>query len=167
VDSISLQRLKLLHPTIRDSALDIYQNQICPALTGNYICRIIYTYRSMEEQAEIYARGRTKLFDSKGNRLGIVTKAKPGFSWHNYGLAIDFCLVSKGDVSWDITRDFDKDGKADWIEVADIFKRNGYEWGGDWARFRDFPHVQVKGYTIKELLAKETFVENGITYPKL
>lgn len=167
MDKLSLDRLKLLHPKIRDHVRDIYENQICPALTGDYFCRIIYTYRSFEEQAEIYARGRTKLFDNAGNRLGIVTKAKPGLSYHNYAVALDFCLVNKNAVSWDTTRDYDKDGKADWIEIAEIFKRNGYESGADW-KFRDFPHIQIKGYSVKDLLAKyqkgDVFQENGITY---
>ena len=39
--------------------------------------------RTMEEQAELYAKGRTK-----GGK--IVTKAKPGQSYHNYGLAFDW-----------------------------------------------------------------------------
>jgi len=166
VDKLSLDRLKLLHPKIRDHVRDIYENQICPALTGDYFCRIIYTYRSPEEQAEIYARGRTKLFDAQGNRLGIVTKAKPGLSWHQWSLALDFCLVNKNSVSWDITRDYDKDGKADWIEVADIFKRNGYEWGGDWKSFKDYPHIQSPSkYTLKQMMKKysdgDTFLDTS------
>ena len=39
--------------------------------------------RTMEEQAELYAKGRTKAGK-------IVTKAKPGQSYHNYGLAFDW-----------------------------------------------------------------------------
>ena len=39
--------------------------------------------RTMEEQAALYAKGRTA-----GGK--IVTKAKPGQSYHNYGLAFDW-----------------------------------------------------------------------------
>jgi peptidoglycan L-alanyl-D-glutamate endopeptidase CwlK len=35
-------------------------------------------------------------------------------------------------ASWDIKTDFDGDGKADWMEIVAIFKRYGFEWGGDW-----------------------------------
>jgi hypothetical protein len=40
--------------------------------------------RTMEEQAALYAKGRT---DGSSK---IVTKAKPGESYHNYGLAFDW-----------------------------------------------------------------------------
>lgn len=43
-------------------------------------------FRSFEEQAALYARGRT----ANGR---IVTKAKPGESYHNYGLAFDWVPV--------------------------------------------------------------------------
>jgi hypothetical protein len=42
-------------------------------------------YRSYEEQANKYAQGRTKIGK-------IITNAQPGFSLHQYGLAIDVCL---------------------------------------------------------------------------
>lgn len=29
-------------------------------------------------------------------------------------------------------KDFDGDGKADWMEVVAVFKKYGWEWGGDW-----------------------------------
>lgn len=170
MDNISLDRLKLLHPKIRDQVRDIYENRICPALTGDYICRIVYTYRSFEEQAELYAKGRTKLFDNQGNRLGIVTKAKPGQSWHQYGLALDFCLLSKSGVSWEVAKDYDKDGKADWLEIVDIFKGAGWLWGGDWKTLKDYPHVEFPvQYSLKEMLEKynqgNTFIDtNGLTY---
>jgi peptidoglycan L-alanyl-D-glutamate endopeptidase CwlK len=173
IDNLSLSRLKLLHPIIREQAIDIYTNKIVPALTGEYFCRVAYTYRSFEEQDLLYAQGRTKLFDNNGKRLGIVTQAKGGLSFHQYGLALDIVLVSGKTASWDITKDWDKDGKSDWLEAIDKFRLAGWEWGGNW-KFKDYPHVQfpVK-YTIKELLKKyekgDTFVdnENGIKYVNL
>jgi peptidoglycan L-alanyl-D-glutamate endopeptidase CwlK len=44
--------------------------------------------RTMEEQAALYAKGRT----SKGK---IVTKARPGESYHNYGLAFDWVPLKR------------------------------------------------------------------------
>ena len=44
--------------------------------------------RTMEEQAALYAKGRT----SKGK---IVTKARPGESYHNYGLAFDWAPLKR------------------------------------------------------------------------
>lgn len=155
IDDLSIRRLGLLHPIVREKAIDLYTNRVVPAVTGEYFCRVVYTYRSFEQQAELYAQGRTKLFDKEGKRLGIVTKAKPGQSFHQYGMAIDFCLVNKKGVSWEVVKDYDKDGKADWLEVVDIFKAAGWLWGGDWRSFKDYPHLEFPlQYNTKELLQK-------------
>jgi len=54
-------------------------------------------------------------------------------------------------ASWDVKTDFDGDGKADWMEIVTIFKRYGFEWGGDW-KFNDAPHFQKTfGKSINEL----------------
>lgn len=154
-DQITLQRIQLLHPKLRNEVEHIYRSQIVPALTGNAFCRFAYTLRTFAEQNTLYAQGRTRLFDSNGKRLGIVTKAKGGQSLHNYGLALDIVLIKNNNTaSWEDTVDFDKDGKADWMEVVQIFKSNGWEWGGDW-KFKDRPHFQkVFGFTWQQLLAK-------------
>lgn len=169
IDQITESRIQLLHPKIRAEVLKVYREEVVPSIGA--VCRFTYTYRSFEEQDELYKIGRTKIVDGNGNKLGIVTKARGGQSYHQYGLAFDFCLLHKKLPSWDTIVDYDKDGKADWREVADIFKARGYEWGGDW-KFRDFPHIQKTfGYTTKQLLQKykdkDTFIENGITYVNL
>jgi peptidoglycan L-alanyl-D-glutamate endopeptidase CwlK len=52
--------------------------------------------------------------------------------------------------------DFDRDGKADWMEVVNIFKQFGWEWGGDW-KFTDNPHFQKSlGYSVRQLLELHT-----------
>lgn len=160
-DQLSLDRIMKLHPEIRDEVSYIYQAQVVPALTGRAICRIAFTIRTFAEQDALYAQGRTKLFDSKGNKLYKVTNAKGGQSIHNYGLAFDIALLKdvNGDgtfetASWEDAVDFDKDGKADWMEVVNIFKKNGWEWGGDW-KFVDKPHFQKTfNHSWKTLLDK-------------
>jgi peptidoglycan L-alanyl-D-glutamate endopeptidase CwlK len=162
IDSVTLKRIDLLHPTLRDEVKEIYLNQIIPSLTGKVVCRISSTLRTFEEQNELYAKGRTKLYDKNGNRLGIVTKVKGGMSYHNYGLALDIMLIkdknSDGKYEtaiWETSVDFDNDGKSDWMEIVSIFKQNGWEWGGDWKNFKDRPHFQKTfGYTCSELLEK-------------
>ena len=60
------------------------------------ITTLIYCgQRSMEEQAALYAKGRT----SKGR---IVTKAKPGESYHNYGLAFDWVPLKQNPKNADL-----------------------------------------------------------------
>jgi hypothetical protein len=51
--------------------------------------------RTMEEQAALYAKGRTA-----GGR--IVTKAKPGESYHNYGLAFDWVPLKQSGKNADL-----------------------------------------------------------------
>ena len=145
-DPITLERIKLLHPKLRDEANDIY-DEICEALNGRAICRFAYTLRTFAEQDGIYAQGRTK----PGK---IVSNAKGGLSLHNYGLAVDIVLIVDGkEASWDVKKDFDGDGKSDWLEIVTIFKQHGWECGIDW-KFVDAPHFQKSfGYSVRELLA--------------
>jgi len=154
-DKLTLDRIKLMHPKVREEVEHIYRAQIVPALSGRAICRFAYTLRTFAEQDTLFAQGRTRLFDSNGRRLGIVTKAKGGQSIHNYGLALDIVLIlDNKTASWETTVDFDKDGKADWMEVVNILKNNGWTWGGDW-KFKDAPHFEKPlGHTWRTLLAK-------------
>jgi len=162
MDQITLQRIQLLHPKVRQEVEEIYKNQIVPSLNGRAICRFAYTMRTFAEQNQLYAQGRTRLFDTNGRRLGVVTKAKGGQSIHNYGLALDIVLIKDTNndgrvdtASWEDNVDFDKDGKADWMEIVQILKNNGWTWGGDWKSFKDKPHFEKTfGHTWRTLLAK-------------
>jgi peptidoglycan L-alanyl-D-glutamate endopeptidase CwlK len=150
-DQATLDRIKLLHPKLREEAGKIYE-EICEALSGKAACRFAFTLRTIAEQDALFAQGRTK-------PGAVVTKAKGGQSYHNYGLAIDIVLLIDKDgngtyetASWDTKGDYDGDGKSDWIEIAEIFKQHGWEWGGNW-KFLDMPHFQKTfGKSVRELL---------------
>jgi peptidoglycan L-alanyl-D-glutamate endopeptidase CwlK len=103
-------------------------------------------FRSSEEQDELYAQGRTTDGD-------IVTNAKGGESYHNYGLAIDFALMNiNGEIVWDMEYDGNGNSKSDWSEVVEIAKSLGFDWGGDWVSFKDYPHFQMDfGLSIEDL----------------
>ena len=154
-DQITLDRINLLHPKLKEDALKIY-DEIVAALNGSAICRFTHTLRTFAEQDALYAQGRTKA----GAK---VTNARGGQSYHNFGMAIDIVLLVDKDkngtyetASWDIKTDFDGDGKADWMEIVAIFKRYNFEWGGDW-KFNDAPHFQKTfGKSINELLSLHT-----------
>lgn len=151
-DSKTLERIALLHPKLREEATEMYE-EICQRLTGKAMCRFSFTLRTFAEQDALYAQGRTK----PGN---IVTKAKGGLSMHNYGLAIDVVLLLDRDgdgvyteASWDTKGDYDADGVSDWMEIVQVFKEHGWEWGGDW-KFYDAPHFQKTfGKSVRDLLA--------------
>lgn len=144
-DNVTLERIKLLHPKLREEAVLMY-DEIVEQLTGKASCRFTHTLRTFAEQDALYAQGRS----TPGK---IVTNAKGGQSYHNYGLAIDIALIIGPSASWDTKTDFDGDNKSDWMEVVAVFKRYGYEWGGDW-KFVDAPHFQKTfGKSIVELQA--------------
>ena len=139
-DQITLDRIKLLHPKLRDEVVNIY-DEICEALKGKALCRFSYTLRTFAEQDALF------------KQVPKVTQAKGGLSYHNYGLALDIVLLVNGKASWDMVTDFDNDRKSDWQEIVTIFKQHGWEWGGDW-RFKDAPHFQKTfGYSVRQLLA--------------
>lgn len=145
MDTITLARIELLHPKLRTEAKEIYI-AIYNALKGRAAVRFTHTLRTIAEQDALYAQGRTK----PGKK---VTNAKGGQSYHNYGLAIDICLIiDDKEASWDTLKDFDGDGISDWMEAVKIFKSRGWEWGGDWEKFRDTPHFQKTfGFTTAKL----------------
>jgi len=103
-------------------------------------------FRSVESQDVLYEKGRT----IEGS---IVTHARGGESYHNYGLAIDFVLLEEdGSISYDLERDLNGNGEADWFEVARLGKEIGFKWGGDWKGFKDYPHLEYNfGLSIQEL----------------
>jgi peptidoglycan L-alanyl-D-glutamate endopeptidase CwlK len=94
--------------------------------------------RTIAEQDDLYAQGRTK-------PGAIVTNARGGYSNHNFGVAVDFALLTNDgrSVSWDTRLDGDRDGIADWNEVVAIAKTLGFAWGGDWKTFLDLPHFEM------------------------
>lgn len=129
IDTLSLKRLQQLHPLVRQDAIDAYGEAVMKTPVGVHPV-IIQTLRSFEESDLLYQKGRT--------RPGpIVTNAKAGQSYHNYGLAIDFALQVKGKIIWEVNKD--------WVTVVDIFKAHGWKWGGDWAgKLKDYPHLEKR-----------------------
>jgi peptidoglycan L-alanyl-D-glutamate endopeptidase CwlK len=147
MDKITLDRIELIHPKLKPELHLIY-GEICEALKGRAFCRFTRTYSTFAEQDALF------LLKPK------VTNAKGGESYHNYALAVDIVLVVDKDGNgtfesalWDVKSDFDGDGQSDWMEVVKIFKKYGWEWGGDW-KFYDAPHFQKTfGYSIAQLQA--------------
>ena len=136
-DQHSLDLLNQLHPKVRQSAIDAY-NEAVQATPKGVHPSITQTYRSFEESDKIYQQGRT----TPG---GIVSNAKAGQSWHNWSLALDFVLLANGNQSWKVDNN--------WMVVVSVFKKHGWAWGGDWKSFKDFPHLEKQcGQTLKGLM---------------
>lgn len=168
-DKISIDRAKKLHPAVRDEVIKLI-TEVEKGFPANIAVRIVQGLRTIEEQNALYAKGRT----APG---AIVTNAKGGSSYHNYGLAIDYAILIDKDgngtydeLSWDIKKDNDKDGVADWLEVVKVFEAAGWEWGGRWSSIKDYPHVQKTfGYRWQLLLSKHNSKEfiAGTEYVKI
>lgn len=131
-----------LHPIVTERVSKLMEQTAERGIT------IVITddFRSVEEQDQLYQKGRT----SNGN---IVTYAKGGESYHNFGLAVDFALQTpSGEIIWDLKYDGNGNNVADWMEVVETAKVLGFQWGGDWVGFKDYPHLQMDfGLTIADL----------------
>lgn len=89
---------------------------------------ITQTLRDNEYQATLYAKGRT----APGS---IVTNSRTT-TFHGAGLAFDIAQNIRGQEYTDT---------AFFYKCAEIGKRIGFSWGGDWKSFVDLPHFQWDG----------------------
>lgn len=93
----------------------------------------------MEQQQAIYSQGRT----APGP---VVSNAKPGDSFHNWGLAFD--VVPLAYISMP---NWNPEGPL-WGKLGAIGKRLGLTWGGDW-RTPDRPHFHLEAAPLSEFKA--------------
>ena len=134
MDKVTLDRIAFLHPKVREEMKTII-DECNVVLSGRSQVRITQGLRTFAEQDALYKQ-RPK-----------VTNAKGGESIHNYGFAVDIVLIIDGKTaSWDIHKDWDNDGIADWDECVKIFAKHGWSWGGSWQSFKDFPHFDKIGF---------------------
>ena len=90
--------------------------------------RAISGFRSYEEQDKLYAQGRT----AKGD---IVTKARGGYSNHNFGIAFDVGVFEGNKYLPDSPK---------YKAVGALGVELGLEWGGNWKSIVDQPHFQLR-----------------------
>jgi hypothetical protein len=145
-------KLEGVHPSVKAKALQLVTN----AYSKGYKLIVTQGLRTIHAQNLLYAKGRTTsqlrsagITDVTGEpKENIVTKAKGGTSYHNYGLAFDIGVLNKAedDVDWNASSKFAAVGK--------LGKEIGLEWGGDFKSIKDTPHFQISfGLTIKQLQA--------------
>ncbi|WP_285767491.1 peptidoglycan-binding protein [Peribacillus sp. SI8-4] len=129
---------KGMEAVVQASALELIER----AYTEGIAVQISAGYRSLEEQAALYGQGRIYSYNGKNYSdpgKPVVTNAKPGQSYHNFGLAIDFFIVSDDGRKAIWTVD------SRWRRVAAIGKKLGFDWGGNWRTFKDYPHLEMTG----------------------
>ena len=132
-DKASDNRIASLHPYVQNQMKAFV---LKAKLRFDVDLRVVQGYRTYEEQDKLYAQGRT----APGS---IVTKARGGFSNHNFGLAVDVVPFENGKLNWE-TKNYPL--------IGTIGKSVGLEWGGDWKSIVDRPHFQnMFGYSLKQL----------------
>jgi peptidoglycan L-alanyl-D-glutamate endopeptidase CwlK len=159
MDQLTIKRIELAHPKIREE-LKAHYIECNNLLPKGVRLRFAYTYRSPEEQTALF------------NQRPKVTNAKAWQSIHQYGLAFDYVILLDRDnngtfesVLWDIKSPHHQ-------KVINYFKSKDYEWGGDWKKFKDYPHFQKTfGYTWQQLKKKvdsgDIIRVDNIVYPKI
>ena len=130
-DARTESNINTLLPPAQTKARDFMEACLAAGIPLKIICGT----RSYEEQDDLYAHGRTK--DGP-----IVTKARGGYSWHNFGIAWDIGI-------FDGIRYIGESPL--YAKAGEIGKQLGLEWGGDWTGIEDQPHFQLKiGLTLAE-----------------
>ena len=121
-DKVTNERIEKLDPRIRCTV-----KHLINFMEDKYKIRMRVTdgYRSHAQQNELYKKGRT----TKGP---VVTWVKAGYSYHNYGLAVDVCTIENGKAYWR-----EKDYK--------LFNNEAVKFGAEWGiKFKDKPHFQFR-----------------------
>ena len=139
VDPRSEKNIATLLPEVRPMARALVQKA---AAMGIRI-KVISGFRTYEEQAALYAQGRT----APGN---IVTNARPGYSNHNFGIAFDIGVFEGNSY----LPESPKYGAVGALGV-DI----GLEWGGSWKTIVDAPHFQLRPVWAAGLAEKQMLAE--------
>ncbi|WP_137157712.1 M15 family metallopeptidase [Rhizobium sp. FKL33] len=130
--------LSFLHPIFRD-AIERLKNELEDA----EIPLVIFeAYRTPVRQAYLYAQGRT----TKGP---IVTYAKPWYSYHQYGLAVDMVFGGPGKWTWSEPK------KGMWKKYHELAKKNGLT-----PLSFETPHVQL-GETSSNALSEGRYPDGG------
>lgn len=126
------------------AAQQLARNFMKLALASGKDVKIISGIRTYEEQNALHRKGRW------GNPGPIVTNARGGGSYHNFGLAWDIAIFDNAGeyVSTD----------QPYKDIASMVVGNlpNLEWGGDWISFKDNPHYQHRAsdISIKEVRKK-------------
>jgi peptidoglycan L-alanyl-D-glutamate endopeptidase CwlK len=90
-------------------------------------------YRTWAEQDQLFAIGRSV----PGKK---VTDARGGYSWHNFGCAVDCAPeVISGQIDW-------SPDHPQWKKMEDIGESLGLTSGATWTRLVDAPHFQLTGH---------------------
>jgi peptidoglycan L-alanyl-D-glutamate endopeptidase CwlK len=102
----------------------------------NLDVRITTGFRNWAESDRLYAQGRTMPGP-------VVSNARAGDSYHNWGLAFDIAPFENNQISND---------QSKYIFIGHLGEQIGLEWGGTFKSIVDLPHYQYTfGLTTEDL----------------
>lgn len=139
VDARSEKVIATLLPEVQPMARALVQKS---AANGIKI-KIISGLRTYEEQDKLYAQGRTE----PGS---IITRAKGGYSNHNFGIAFDVGVFEGAKYLPE---------SAKYKAVGVLGMELGLEWGGNWKTLVDQPHFQLRPAWATHLSEKRMLAE--------
>ena len=84
--------------------------------------------------------------ESVGPQNGAhVTNAPPGYSWHQWGEAMDCFWLVNGNAEWSTRKKIN--GNNGYRVYADIAVSLDLNAGGFWRSFKDWPHIQLRQHS--------------------
>lgn len=146
---------------------DIVQKLLTSCVSAGLDCRPTSGFRSLESQARLWRRSRSRaeveaelsrLRSEEGGFLADVlegvgpqktdkwaTNCIPGFSWHNWGQALD-CLLFRDDSM------IENGDDPHYKTYGDLAKNLGLRWGGDFTGLdKDAGHIQLNQKEVTEI----------------
>jgi peptidoglycan L-alanyl-D-glutamate endopeptidase CwlK len=126
MDSISEERLKLVHPVLAERI-----HRLDAKMDANSMpqLRVTQGLRTWNEQDALF------------NQTPKVTKAQGGFSAHNFGYAVDVGLddplLPGWQPDWNVAH-------PSWKQMLMLAKTCGLAEGAEWRTFPDYPHLYLE-----------------------
>ncbi len=139
VDARSERAIATLLPEVQPLARALVEK----AASHGIRIKVISGTRSYEEQDALYAQGRTR----PGQ---VVTKARGGFSNHNFGMAFDIGVFEGN-------RYLPESPK--YKAIGALGMELGLEWGGNWRTLVDEPHFQLRPTWARELTERQMLAQ--------
>lgn len=135
-DERTEKNIATLHPKAQAAARQFMAKAVPAMKAAGIDVKIICGTRTYAEQDKLFAQGRT----APGR---IVTKARGGFSNHNFGIAWDIGLFKGGAYL---------EESPYYRQLGSLGESVGLEWGGRWVSMPDEPHYQLRtGLTLAQL----------------
>lgn len=133
VDPRSEKNIATLHPKVQALARQL----VLDAAAKGIVIRITSGTRTYAEQDALFAQGG-------------VTRARGGYSNHNFGLALDVTIFKDEKPVWE---------SPQYKTVGELGKILGFAWGGDWQSIVDEPHFELRPDWARQMSESEMLTE--------